>query len=329
MKKRSVLFGYTYHDGQLVTDSEKADIVKEIFNQYLENKSLLEISSMLNKLHIEYQPGVVNWNKARIKRIIEEKRYGGDDLYPQIIDTDTLTKANMIKAAKNNQQMIDRSSDIYSISTLVVCPRCGGKMKRFVDRRTEIQQRWKCQSQSCKMKIIKDDTLFIKEITIVLNRLIEHPEHIKEIETGEREKLELSRIETEINRILDYGQADKEEMKSRLFEWASMKYSCLDDVKYTSRRLISIFTIQKPVNRFSYELFRETVETISFNEDHEAVIKLINGQLVGKESFCGTACKTSQSDRSDKKCREYNKGKIQTEEGSSLLPGVDTAGRTA
>ena len=329
MKKRTVLFGYTYHDGQIVMDSEKADIVKEIFNQYLENKSLLEISAMLNKLHIEYQQGVVNWNKARIKRIIEEKRYGGDDLYPQIIDTDTLTKANMIKAAKNNQQMIDRSSDIYSINTLVVCPRCGEKMKRFVDRRAEIQQRWKCQNQSCKMKIIKDDNLFVKEITFLLNLLIEHPDLIQEIETGERAKNELSRIETEINRILDYGHADKEEMTSRLFEWASIKYSSLDEVKYTSRRLISVFTIQKPIDRFSYELFRKTVETISFNENHEAVIRLINGQLIGKESFCGTACKTSQSDRSDKKCRENNKGKIQAEESSGLLPGIDTAGRTA
>ena len=77
MKIRAIPFGYKYDVGQIVVDETAACVVKEIFKQYINGNSLLNISSLLNNMNIEYRPGVVGWNKARIKRIIEDKRYLG------------------------------------------------------------------------------------------------------------------------------------------------------------------------------------------------------------------------------------------------------------
>ena len=94
MKRRTIPFGYRYENGAIMINASSSDIVKEIFSRYLSGDSMLNIAELLNKMHIEYRPGVVGWNKARINRILENKRYSGDDDYPQIISNEILKKAD-------------------------------------------------------------------------------------------------------------------------------------------------------------------------------------------------------------------------------------------
>ena len=112
MKIRAIPFGYKYDVGQIVVDETAACVVKEIFKQYINGNSLLNISSLLNNMNIEYRPGVVGWNKARIKRIIEDKRYLGNQDYPTIISEDLSEKANTLKSGKNTQSNIDKDNMI-------------------------------------------------------------------------------------------------------------------------------------------------------------------------------------------------------------------------
>ena len=72
MKNRNVPYGYTYIEGELVLHSQESVIVSEIFQQYLAGKSLLKISEELNEKGIEYRKGITDWNKARLKRILEK-----------------------------------------------------------------------------------------------------------------------------------------------------------------------------------------------------------------------------------------------------------------
>ena len=329
MSHRTILFGYTYDNGRIVVDNLAADIVKEIFSQYLENKSLLEISKMLNKLHIEYQPGVVNWNKARIKRILEDDRYTGNESYPQIIDAETMMRVNGIKESKSTQQGVNRKTDIYFIGSYVRCPHCGEQMNRNVDKRNDIKCRWKCQNTICRETIAKEDDEFIKEIIGELNFLIMNPEAIMQIEIGNRDGESVHIIENEINHMMDYGHSDKNEIKVKLLEWISTKYVHLDAAKYISQKLKSLFSIRQPSKHFQTDLFRRAVECVSFDANEIAVIRLINGQEIGKESLHESACKEGQDHRGDQeRQRDYN-GKVSTKAGGSLLPSIDTAGRTA
>lgn len=289
MGRRTILYGYKYENGMIVVDSINADIVKEVYLQYISGHSLLQISDLLNKLHVEYRPGVIGWNKARVKRIIDDERYVGNEDYPQIIDNDVAQKANELKESKNKQKGIDRRKLIYQLDTPVVCPHCGSIMRRYNEPRISIHERWRCQSHSCKTVIGISDETMIKEIINLLNTIIDQPNIIKP--SGEQDSVstDVLRIQNEINRMLENRHEKKDEIRAEIIRSASVKYDCLNTKKYKEQRLKDIFTYQQPVSDFPMELFKQTVSAISFESDNTVTIILLNGQVIGKRSNNGTA----------------------------------------
>lgn len=100
MKNRRFPYGYEMQNGLIVICLKEVDTVKQIFSQYLNGENLTNIAERLTENQIEFLPGEYNWNKSRIKRMIEDKRYIGGDNYPAIIDKDTFQRANV---EKNNR----------------------------------------------------------------------------------------------------------------------------------------------------------------------------------------------------------------------------------
>ena len=78
MKNRRFPYGYEMRDGEIVICQTEAEIVRTIFRDYVDGKGLKDIAEKLTALKVEYLPGESNWNKSRIKRMIEDKRYLGD-----------------------------------------------------------------------------------------------------------------------------------------------------------------------------------------------------------------------------------------------------------
>ncbi len=77
MKNRRFPYGYEMQNGVIVIHLKEANIVKQIFNQYLNGENLKNIAERLTENQIEFLPGEYYWNKSRIKRMIEDKRYIG------------------------------------------------------------------------------------------------------------------------------------------------------------------------------------------------------------------------------------------------------------
>ena len=283
MKRRTIPFGYRYENGAIMINSSSSDIVKEIFSRYLSGDSMLNIAQLLNKMHIEYRPGVVGWNKARIKRILEDKRYAGDDDYPQIISDETLKKADALRDAKNNQKNVNKTDDIYNLNAETICPCCGSVMKRRYEPRTKIHERWICQNGDCRKTVVKTDDSLLGEIGELINQLIDNPEMVRCINSDETINLESYRIENEIRHMIDGRQLNKSEIRRKLIEATAIHYANLDTKKYEIQRLKCILKNQNRPNGFPLELFNLAAETISFDEDDQIVLKLINGQIIRKE----------------------------------------------
>ena len=74
MKNRRFPYGYEMRDGEIVICQTEAEIVRTIFRDYVDGKGLKDIAEKLTALKVEYLPGESNWNKSRIKRMIEDKR---------------------------------------------------------------------------------------------------------------------------------------------------------------------------------------------------------------------------------------------------------------
>ena len=101
--------------------------------------------------------------------------------------------------------------------------------------------------------------------------------------TDETITLESYRIENEIRHMIDGRQLNKSEIRRKLIEATAIHYANLNTKKYEIQRLKYILKNQNRPNGFPLELFNLAAETISFDEDKQVVLTLINGQTIRKE----------------------------------------------
>ena len=75
-----------------------------------------EIAQTLNKEIIEYKKGVVGWNKARIKRLLEDERYIGNKSFPPLIDIDMFTDIRKRIAERNSHPKSEKRELFFQIN---------------------------------------------------------------------------------------------------------------------------------------------------------------------------------------------------------------------
>lgn len=105
MAKRKMLYGYLIQNGEVIAEPKEAITVKRIFVDYLEGLSYQAIAEMLNEEKIPYSPEVAEWNKHKVKRLLENPRYTGEKEYPVIIEPETF---------ENVQQLIKSKATNYT-----------------------------------------------------------------------------------------------------------------------------------------------------------------------------------------------------------------------
>ena len=290
MKKRNILFGYQYQDGVIVAHPQEVTVIKHIFNEYMSSHSLLEIADQLNADNVEYQPGVTGWNKSRIMRLIEDKRYAGNGGFPAIIDEETHQALLQLKSKKNTQSNTNRSAEIFHIDVPVICPACDHEMNRRHDSRFQkCQQRWVCSNADCRTVIHKPDEDLLADITMLLNRVIASPEMIQIPVTPDlAPSIQVRKIENEIGRQMDSLDRDKTALQKMMFECVSLKYADINSAPHIAQRLKAALTNAGPLSQFSMEVFKKAVKEIHLEKDGAVSIKLINDQMVGKDNEHGT-----------------------------------------
>lgn len=100
MYNRRILYGYLIRNGELVVLPEEAATVKRVFNDYLEGLSYQAIAEMLNEEKIQYSLEVADWNKHKVKRLLENPRYTGEKEYPAIIESETFENVQQLIKSK-------------------------------------------------------------------------------------------------------------------------------------------------------------------------------------------------------------------------------------
>ena len=264
-------------------------MLNRIFSEYQSGMSLLEIASRLNDENIEYQTGVTGWNKSRIMRLIEDERYTGKGGFPVISDERTHQAMVEIKAQKNTQHGTDRRSEIFHIDVPVICPTCGGEMVRRHDSRfKKCQQRWICSNAECHTVIHKADSDLLHDITVLLNRAIVNPELVQIPVIDDSMSVQTLKAENEIARTLDTLDYDKNTLRKKMLECASLRYADIDSTPYIAHRLKATLADAEPLSVFSLALFKRTVQAIHLGKDGTVSIKVINDQMVGKDDEYAT-----------------------------------------
>ncbi len=161
---------------------EEAEVVKMIFQMYLQGKSLDQIKAYLENNEIKTVNGNLVWNKNAIKAMLTNEKYVGDVLYqktyrenpiskktkinrgevdrylvsnnhPAIIDRETfrLVKKEMVwrssKRRSSDKAITDlgKYSGKYALSELLFCDVCGGPFRRKSWSRNGVKKAyWRC-----------------------------------------------------------------------------------------------------------------------------------------------------------------------------------------
>lgn len=284
MKIRNIPYGYSYIDGKISLHPQESVMVTEIFQEYLAGKSLLKIANELNEKKIEYMAGVTKWNKARLKRIIEDKRYLGKDAYPIIIQEETYRTAQRLRLLKNTQKSMDRKATIFQLNVPVRCPKCRSEMRRRHGNEYTHVEKWICKNNNCHQVIAKKDVDLLEEIISILNEVIANPEKLQvPIETEREPSGELRILDNEIARMYDSINIDKEELQKKLLKYASLRYIELNGEVCKTQRLKDRFKEASPTETFPTELFDKTVKELNLYTDGSVGIVLMNDQEIAKE----------------------------------------------
>lgn len=282
---RIIPYGYTMENGKNIIHPQENKIVRRIYADYLGGASLLRIAQTLTAEKVEFLPGRSDWNKNRIKRIIEDKRYLGTDTYPAIIGEDMHRQVRAVKDSNNNQRI--KSEIPFRLSCSAECTLCGGKMNRRHDfRRKTSQDLWTCKNPDCKRIVNINDDILLNEITVILNKLIANPSLIQTDENiADDSSLEVRRLQGEVNRQLDGYELEKEPLKAAIFTLAKEKYWDISSIQIISLMLRAAFEKSKPLSSFSPALFKQTVKNIQFVGDGNPALVLKNNQIFGKEIY--------------------------------------------
>jgi len=174
--------GYDYVDGEVVIVPEQAEVVRKIFDLYLQGLSFGQIKSFLESQGIKTVTGKEIWDTKTIQRMLTNEKYKGDtmlqktftedfmtgkksknigqrnryyitDSHPAIVSEEVfdLVQEEMAKRARllhkddgTVEFSVSKYNGKYLLGNLFVCGDCGASYRRRTERGKVI---WRCATR--------------------------------------------------------------------------------------------------------------------------------------------------------------------------------------
>lgn len=168
LKNRNIPFGYCMVNGEYALNVPEAEAVRTIFAEYISGKSLKVIAS---EMQIPYNTGKALWNKNMVCRVLENRKYIGENGYPQIITAEDFEKAAQIKQSRRTNSFTAKKHDNNAVSKPL------------------------------------------------------------QIQTTYKPTTEIERITSQINRLLEIENMDKDTISELIIKCAQLKYSEIREVR--------------------------------------------------------------------------------------------------
>lgn len=278
-RNRVIPFGYCMKNGEITTEPKEVYAVAEIFREYLNGSSLLQIAKLMESENIRYTEDSDHWNKNMVKRIIENEKYLGTDKYPQIIDEDIFKRANEKRVQKATTLNLV-CDDLQGIRKVTYCLECGEKLFRKTNGKG--REYWNCGNPDCfKYEYRLTDQMIIGAVLTVLNTAIANPSLIEN--SGEisvySPTVDVIRKQNEINQMTDSLQMDFDRVKAEIFKLAEMKYDCCtyNDSPQKAAEIKALLKNHEQLNTLDIGLFKACVSRIWISHFCTIEVELING----------------------------------------------------
>ena len=244
MGKRKLPFGYTLENGDIKRKLSEAECVNKIYTAYGMGASLRDIAAELNQQsHPSYDEDRP-WDKSMVNRILHDRRYSGDALYPQIIPE---TLYDTIQRQRAGRRGVPRQTEAQKVlHSLGV-----GRLSETIEA----------------------------NILTVLNQLILHPDIVQCPVTEPKNQADRMRIQREFETVLACHPIDEGRAARLIKAQAEAEYTLIGDEEYETERLRRIFRKAEPLEVLSAGLLRKTVSSIRV-ESRPGKLILKNKQMI-------------------------------------------------
>lgn len=268
-----ITFGYSVSNGVVIINEDQAEILRSIAENYLSGKSLQQEAERLTALMVEYAPGKYNWDKHRVRRMLINPIYTGDEHHAPIISNDTFNAIQKVMQEKNTQKNYDRKAVFSSSVVPILCGECGNPTIRRYDPRFKVSTKHTCTNPECRHVYgISDAEMW----TIVGTLVAETPEQAKK--NTENLLKEITRLENEIERDLQCLDIDCDALKKKLFASAALQYQTL----CTSKQESMDFSPKDPCSPSIIRVIKRRVSAVLLFGSESIGLRMSDGQIVGK-----------------------------------------------
>ncbi len=272
MKKiRYLPFGYRIANGNYEIVQEERQLVRQIFSQYLEGSSLLQLAEMAQRSGIPYRENAARWNKNMIARMLDDTRYWQDHRLPPLVDGETTAAVTQLRRKKATPPC-----PIQAVRSKLICCDCGGALLRVSKNAPRI--RWDCKTCGRRFGPVTDREL-LAAIQVRLEALCQEPS-LAEIPHLQQPALsmEAMRLTHEIQHALIEREVDTTQVLGLIHQCAAEKYKACtlggsDHITINLKRLL-----EKPPPW--EELLERTVRKIVLQPECDVHLQLVNGTIV-------------------------------------------------
>lgn len=266
-KTRFIPYGYTIREGRTVIEHTEAEIIREIFDEYIKGASLKDIAENLTQRRIPYTEKTDVWDKARIARIIDNAKYIGDEEYDPIIDEDTYEGAVTMKAARQRNTVQKECEGIALLRNRVKCEDCGSPMVRRICSKRHVKESWTCQNAECGKRLRISDGDLLQKITILMNRIIKNSELlIPKPKTRIVDSPTVANLQRQVDAELGKDHPSEEYIVEKISDIASQLY------KETQAKKIIVAQIarkrasmMRPQENFNCDYFSDLIDYITLS----------------------------------------------------------------
>ena len=275
MAIRTTLYGYQVKNGKTVIHNEESDVVKKVFSLYIEGKTLNSIASMLTEEKVVYFQDEVKWNKNTIKRMLENEKYMGNEVYPKIISPSLFNQAQAAKEIKSCKQET-HTPEVELFRETTVCGKCGGRFKRVNTWGT--REKWMC-SKGCKCSIYIDDAILEDAVTVNLSMVIKNPNLLNVVaDSRYMPTIDVTKEENELIRLLEQPKLDFSVVAKCILQGAKVRFDCCDfDNGELTEELKDEISL---VDKIDYKIMKEYIKQVRIQPDGRITTVFINNAKI-------------------------------------------------
>jgi hypothetical protein len=242
MGYRKIPFGYRVNMGIEVIQPDEAELVRDIFNRYLNGESFKLLSERLECQPLSHDKDT-SWNKNAVARMLEDTRYIGEKGYPAIIEAEIF---HSVAERRKGQQSPIRKTEVEKILRQL----CGRPATAKISA----------------------------QVLATLNDIIQSPCII--LSPPPPSQMEAVACRRKLEQILTQLPINEDNANALVRQSAVLLYQAIGPGEYETERLKRTFTAAQPLKQLNADFLRSTISTITVDGNTVTSIRLKNNQTI-------------------------------------------------